>query len=107
MFGTAGAETGYNRQKIEELRDVINTTAQKAGEGIVEILYDGIITSLKDSWYAPEAVEFSEGFAETVKQAGQGVTEAFDAFRDAIQKAGANWAENTKGEAPTLSCLKA
>lgn len=98
-----GEVSGYNKGKIEALAEKINSTAQQAGEGIKEELENGIITPMSDKWYAPEAVEFFESFKSTVAQSGAVITEVFDTFRQAVQDAGTNWAENTKGEAPTLS----
>lgn len=98
--------TGYNRQNVEELRNVINNTAQAAGSEIPEILKNGIITPISTAWYAPEAVKFFSDFAEIVKASGTAITEAFDSFRDAVQKAGANWAENTGGEVPSLAAIE-
>lgn len=97
--------TGYNCEQVNALRDVINATAQRAGEGIVERLHSEIIVPMSTVWYAPEAVNFFEGFAETVKSSGQYITSAFDSFRGAVQSAGANWAENTGGQAPTLAAI--
>ena len=54
-------------------------------------------------WYAPEAKEFFEGLATTVRATGEGITKAFDTFRAAVQAAGEEWAENTGGERPSLS----
>lgn len=99
--------SGYNCQKINELRDVINSRAQQAGNGIVERMHNEIIVPMSTVWYAPEAVEFFGGLAETVRACGQGITQAFDAFRDAVQQAGTNWAENTGGEVPMLTSIDA
>lgn len=103
-FGS-GETTGYNCQQINDLRDVINNTAQQAGQGIVERLHNDIIVPMSSVWYAPEAVEFFEGFASTVKASGENITAAFDAFRGAVESAGTNWAENTGGEAPSLPTI--
>jgi len=100
-----GSVTGYNCQRINELRDVINNTAQQAGENIVEKLHSGIIAPMSSVWYAPEAVQFFEGFKETVTASGENITAAFDAFRGAVESAGINWAENTGGEAPALPAI--
>lgn len=106
LFGGSGGDTsGYNCEQVNALRDVINETAQKSGESIVETLHTDIVVPMSSTWYAPEAVEFFEGFAETVKASGESITAAFDSFRDAVQKAGANWAENTKGEVPSLAAI--
>lgn len=97
--------TGYNCERVNELREVINNTAQRAGEGIVERLHSEIIIPMSNVWYAPEAVEFFQGFADTVKSSGQYIQQTFDSFRNAVQKAGENWAENTKGQAPNLPAI--
>jgi len=97
--------TGYNCEQVNALRDVINNTAQEAGKGIVDRLHNEIITPMSTAWYAPEAQEFFEGFAETVKESGTNIQEAFDSFRDAVEKAGASWAENTGGEQPSLPTI--
>lgn len=102
-----GTTAGYNCQRVNELRDVINNTAQQAGQNIVERLHTDIIVPMASAWYAPEAVEFFGGFAETVKASGENITRAFDSFRDAVEKAGINWAENTKGEMPSLPAIDA
>lgn len=104
--GNAGGEvSGYNAANVNALRDVINSTAQQASSEIVERLHSDIIVPMSSAWYAPEAVEFFGGLAETVKASGQNITKAFDAFRTAVQSAGENWAENTGGEAPSLATI--
>lgn len=103
LFG--GSTSGYNCEQINALRDVINSTASQAGQGIVDRLHSDIIVPMSSVWYAPEAVDFFEGFASTVKASGENITAAFDAFRGAVQSAGENWAENTGGEAPSLSSI--
>lgn len=103
--GSNSGGTGYNATEINGLRDIINQTAQNAGDGIVQTLYDDIIVPMSTAWYAPEAVTFFEGFAETVKQSGENITKAFDSFRDAVEKAGVNWADNTGGEQPALAAI--
>lgn len=106
LFGGSGEVTGYNCEQVQELGTVINDTAQKAAEGIVEKLHSEIIVPMSSVWYAPEAQEFFQGFADTVKSSGVNIQNAFDAFRQAIQDAGANWAENTKGQVPTLASVQ-
>ena len=105
LFGNSGEVSGYNCAQVESLREIINSTAQQSGSEITQILHDGIVTPMSSVWYAPEAVEFFNGFAEVVKTCGTNITEAFDAFRQNVQKAGANWAENTGGQAPTLAAI--
>ena len=101
LFGLGGGEiSGYNATEVEALADVISSTAQKAGEGIVERLHNEIVVPMSSVWYAPEAQEFFQKFSETVASAGENITAAFDAYRQAVQDAGKNWAENTKGTAP-------
>lgn len=104
LFG-GGDETGYNCEKVEALRDVINSTAQKAGENIVEKLHSGIIVPMSSAWYAPEAQEFFNQFAEQVKGSGEAVTEVFNKFRGFVQDAGTDWASNTGGTAPQLAAI--
>lgn len=100
-----GSTSGYNCEEVNALRNVINDTAQQAGEKILEELHDGVVVEMARAWYAPEAVEFFNGFAETVKASGEAITNAFDAYRGAIQEMGTRWAENTKGEAPNLPAI--
>ncbi len=97
--------TGYNKEQVEELRGAINTTAQQAAEGIVEKLGSGIITPISNAWYAPEAVEFFQKFAEVVAQSGTNIHTVFEEFKRYIEEAGKNWAENTGGEVPVLPSL--
>lgn len=103
--GGSGEVSGYNCENVNALRDVINNTASQAANGIVERLHSDIIVPMSIVWYAPEAVEFFEGFAATVKASGENITMAFDAFRQAVEDAGKNWAENTKGELPSLPAI--
>lgn len=107
LFGLGGGEvSGYNATEVEALADVISSTAQKAGEGIVERLHNEIVVPMSSVWYAPEAQEFFQKFSETVASAGENITAAFDAYRQAVQDAGKNWAENTKGAAPVLKAVQ-
>lgn len=105
-MGLFGANlTGYNCQKVNELRNAINNTAQQSAQGIVERLNSDIVVPMSSAWYAPEAVTFFEGFASTVKATGENITAAFDAFRAAVESAGRSWAENTGGEIPSLPAI--
>ena len=107
LFGLGGGEvSGYNAAEVESLADVISSTAQKAGEGIVERLHNEIVVPMSSVWYAPEAQEFFQQFADTVGSAGENITAAFDAYRQAVQEAGKNWADNTKGTAPVLKAVQ-
>lgn len=99
------AFTGYNAERVNELRGVINSTAQASSTSIVEILEADIIAKMAEVWYAPEAVTFFGNFATAVAQAGTHLHSAFDQFRLAIQESGVFWAENTGGEAPSLGEL--
>lgn len=106
--GSSGGEiSGYNCSQVNALRDVINNTAQQAGTGITDRLHNDIIVPMSSVWYAPEAVQFFEGFATTVKASGENITAAFDSYREAVQQAGQNWAENTGGETPSLPSIDA
>lgn len=100
-----GNMTGYNSQNIAALRDVIDRTAQSVAEKVVTRLHDEIIRPIANAWYAPEAIEFFTKFAETVKNTGVNIREIFDSFRQAVEKAGSIWAENTGGEAPVLGSI--
>ena len=67
LFGLGGGEvSGYNATEVEALADVISSTAQKAGAGIVERLHNEIVVPMSSVWYAPEAQEFCQKFSETV-----------------------------------------
>ncbi len=105
LYEGNGETSGYNCAQVNALRDVINSTAQNAANSIVEKLHSGIVKPMSSIWYAPEAVEFFQSFATVVQSTGQSITEAFDAFRDFVQQAGAHWAENTKGEVPNLPAI--
>ena len=99
--------TGYNAENVNALREVINSTAASTGTTICDDLKAGVITPMSTVWYAPEAVEFFEGFAASVAETGTAITEAFDGFRASIQSAGEYWAENTGGDAPVLAEIDA
>ena len=106
MFGGGGNKvTGYNCQEVNALRDVINSTAESSGSTIVDRLHTDIVVPMSTVWYAPEAVEFFNKFAEVVKASGQAITDYFDQFRAAVEEAGKNWAENTDGEIPNLPAI--
>lgn len=105
IFGDGGSVSGYNCEQVNSLRDVINNVAMKSGERIVERLHSEIIVPMSTSWYAPEAVNFFNEFAQAVATSGERITEAFDMFRAAVESAGRNWAENTEGEAPSLAAI--
>ncbi len=104
-MATGNDVSGYNCGQVEALRDVINTTAQNAGQNIVEILHNKIIVPMSSRWYAPEAVQFFDGFKQTVAASGEAITQAFDGFRASVEAAGANWAENTGGQSPVLAAI--
>ncbi len=101
-----GVILGYNAQQIRELNTKINSIAQSAERVIVDTLRNGVVVPMSAVWYAPEAITFFTGFKETVKTSGPVVRDAFDGFREAIQMAGSGWAENTGGEAITLSSVE-
>lgn len=106
LFGGGSSNvSGYNCEQVNALRDVINNTATEAGQNIVERMHNDIIVPMSTVWYAPEAVEFFKGVADTVKSSGDNITSAFDSFRAAVEAAGRNWAENTGGEVPSLPSI--
>ena len=106
LFGGTNANlTGYNCERVQDLRKVINNIAKQSGQSIIERLSSDIVIPMSTAWYAPEAVTFFEGFATTVSNTGKNITEAFDAFRAAVESAGRSWAENTGGDIPVLTAI--
>lgn len=95
--------TGYNCEQIEALATVIDEAAQSAASGIVETLHNGVIVPISEAWYAGDAQEYFQGFAETVAESGRAIQEYFDIFRMNVETAGKEWAEFAKGPSPTLS----
>ena len=104
--GGASEVSGYNKDRIEALRDVINTTAQAVATDVVEELHSGIIVPMSEAWYAEEAQHYFETFAERVKETGERIKQTFDEVRLRIQKTGEAWASITQGEAPVLAELE-
>lgn len=105
LFGSGGEVSGYNCSQIEGLRGVIDDVACNSASRIVEILHSEIVVPMSNCWYAPEAIEFFEGFKAAVAASGEAIRAAFDGYRRSVQLAGENWAENTKGQAPVLAEL--
>ena len=95
--GAAGGDEqrGFNPQIINGLRDVINTTAQNCGAKVIEHLTDGVVKPISTAWYAQEAINYFEGFKETVKACGEAIHETFDTFRINVENAGKAWEEKT------------
>lgn len=100
------AVIGYNCGKVEDLARVINSVAQKSGKNIIDRLHSEIIVPMSKIWYAPEAQEFFEKFAEVVQSTSENIQLAYDAFRKSVQAAGENWAENSGGQKPELAAVE-
>ena len=94
--------TGYNPAQVESLGTDIVSSSQKVADTIVEKLESGVIRPISEEWFAQEAKEFFDAFAETVRSTGQAIAEAFDSFISSVESAGNNWAENTKGTTVSL-----
>lgn len=110
LFGggaAGGSFTGYNREAVEHLREVINTTAQECAEKIVDLMHSEIVAPMSKVWYAKEAVEYFESIQQTVKASGESITNIFDSFREEVQTAGVNWATKTHNEndKPSLAAI--
>ena len=103
--GAAGDVSGYNKGKVEELRDSINNTAKACGDAVVEELHSGIVVPMSSKWFAEEAQDYFEGFATAVKECGVTIKEVFDQFRANVESTGGEWATATGGEAPTLAAI--
>ena len=99
--GSTGEMSGYNKAQVEALRDAINSAAQETAEGIVEELANGVITPISTCWYAEEAQEFFQKFAdEGVAKCGEAIKGIFEEFKNNVEATGAAWAEATgAGEA--------
>lgn len=97
---------GYNSNEVRELREKINNSAKQVAQKIIERLHSEIIVPMSKAWYAPEAVEFFNGFGKVVAQSSETITEAFQSFNRAVNEAANNWAENTGGQAPTLASIE-
>ena len=100
LFGgsssSGGEMSGYNKAQVEALRDVINKAAQDSASGIVEELTNGVVTPMSTCWYAEEAQQFFQTFAnDGVAKCGEAIKAIFDEFRANVEKTGAAWAEAT------------
>ena len=94
--------TGYNPEEVTDLGPEVKKSSENVATIIKEKVENGIIQPISTEWYAQEAVDFFTAFAETVKQTGTAIAEAFDSFIASIESAGNNWAENVKGDQVTL-----
>ena len=65
-----GEIVGYNKEKVEELRDKINDIAQDVASDVVELLHDRIVVPISTEWYAEVAQEYFLDFKDQVKQRG-------------------------------------
>lgn len=94
--------TGYNCERIEELSKTISDVADHVAEDIVETLQNGVVKPMSTTWYAPDAVTFFDGVAETVKKSANSIEETFDNFGQNIENAGRAWADQTGGKRPNI-----
>ena len=97
-----GEIVGYNKEKVEELRDKINDIAQDVASDVVELLHDRIVVPISTEWYAEVAQEYFLDFKDQVKQRGEAIKKAFDDFRKQIEETGKEWALATQGKEPVL-----
>lgn len=102
---SVGGTLGYNKKNIEELRDVINTTAQECGKKVADILNKEIIVPMSNAWFATEAVNYFASFKKDVAKSGVNIKNTFEKFKSNIELAGKDWAERTKNEVPQLAQL--
>jgi len=100
-----GEISGYNKSKVEDLRDSINDAAQSVSEIVIDELKNGVIIPISSAWYAEEAQQYFEEFRESVAACGVTVHDSFDKLRIQIEKTGKEWAIATNGEEPTLAEL--
>ena len=96
---------GYNTEEVEAIGEGINKYANQTGEVIVTAIKTNIIDRVAEDWVSEAAIEYFEGFKEELKAKESGITEVFQNFSDQIGKAGQNWADQTKGTAPTMPAV--
>lgn len=87
--------SGFNAGKVVALRKDINNAAQRVGETVVDEIEKGVIKPMSSAWYAEEAQEYFEKFAEAVARVGEAVTQLFDGFRGNVQTTGQEWSTAT------------
>ena len=75
------------------------------GEVIVTAIKTNIVDKVAEEWVSEAAVEYFDQFKDELKQKEASITEVFQNFSDQIGKAGQNWADQTKGTAPTMPAV--
>lgn len=94
---------GYNKERVEEIGQVIIRTYATIADQLGVKIEQQLVVPMSTLWYAPEAVDEFNDIAKAVKKMGKNMEEAYQAYRDWIQKMGETWAENTKGKKPHLA----
>lgn len=96
---------GYNTEEVEAIGEGINKYANQTGEVIVTAIKTNIVDKVAEEWVSEVAVEYFDQFKDELKQKEASITEVFQNFSDQIGKAGQNWADQTKGTAPTMPAV--
>ena len=96
---------GYNTEEVEAIGEGINKYANHTGEVIVTAIKTNIVDKVAEEWVSEAAVEYFDQFKDELKQKEASITEVFQNFSDQIGKAGQNWADQTKGTAPTMPAV--
>lgn len=96
---------GYNTEEVEAIGEGINKYANQTGEVIVTAIKTNIVDKVAEEWVSEAAVEYFDQFKDELKQKEASITEVFQNFSDHIGKAGQNWADQTKGTAPTMPAV--
>ena len=96
---------GYNTEEVEAIGEGINKYANQTGEVIVTAIKTNIVDKVAEEWVSEVAVEYFDQFKDELKQKEASITEVFQNFSDQIGNAGQNWADQTKGTAPTMPAV--
>ena len=96
---------GYNTEEVEAIGEGINKYANQTGEVIVTAIKTNIVDKVAEEWVSEAAVEYFDQFKDELKQKEASITEVFQNFSDQIGEAGQNWADQTKGTAPTMPAV--
>lgn len=96
---------GYNTEEVEAIGEGINKYANQTGEVIVTAIKTNIVDKVAEEWVSEAAVEYFDQFKDELKQKEASITEVFQNFSNQIGKAGQNWADQTKGTAPTMPAV--
>lgn len=94
---------GFNSEKVESLSQTVNKSAQDSCTMIIERLESGVVKPISTCWYAPEGVEFFQGFATAVEKTGVEIKNIFDSFVKALEQAEHRWADNLKAQPTSLT----